>query len=156
MQQAFKGQTANYSLIWQCMVPFHRKNSEAGGFSSMARFLLLLSIQIRRTKQIRWRCGSCSKVLKPRLPAATCWNLVQHKHIPGLQIFPGFLLFHPSKLRWFLKSGLDYIKGGGICFFRALPNAPKRNDLRFYKLPLFTRKSGHLSCSGALSLCLPR
>lgn len=63
--------------------------------------------------------------LKPSFPAATCLNLLQHKSIPGLWflIFPGFLLFCPTKLSWLFKVGLrHYIKSGGIFFFRALRN----------------------------------
>lgn len=105
------------------MVTFRQKSSEAGGFSSTAWVLLLLNTQNQANPVMMRRLQPLhSRVLKPHLPA--CRNLVQHKHIPGLQIliFSGFLLFCPSKLRWFLKSGFDYIKGGGICFFRALPN----------------------------------
>lgn len=54
---------------------------------------------------------------------ATRLNLVQHKHISGLQflVFPGFLLFFPTKLRWLFKVGLRYyITSGGIFLFRAL------------------------------------
>lgn len=111
-----------------------------------------------RSQWRRWGCNTLPiRVLKPSFPAATRLNLLQHKYIPALQflIFPGFLLFCPTKLRRLFKEGLrHYIRSGGIFFFRALTkkHSPNGNYLSFYALPLFIRNTGHLWCSRALCL----